>query len=67
MIKVAELTGHTERVLHMALSCDKTTVVSAGADETLRLWKCFPPDANKKKGTPKSKASGLNQFRSGIR
>jgi len=28
-------------VLHMAQSPDGTTVVSAGADETLRFWKCF--------------------------
>ena len=33
--------GHTARVLHMAQSPDGTTVVSAGADETLRFWKCF--------------------------
>ena len=67
MIKIAELTGHTERVLHLALSSDETTVVSAGADETLRLWKCFPPDPNKKTTTPKVKASRTNQYRSGIR
>ena len=67
MVKVAELTGHTERVLHLALSSDETTVVSAGADETLRLWKCFPIDPNKNKNTPKSKNSSLSQYRSGIR
>ena len=67
MIKVAELTGHTERVLHLALSSDETTIVSAGADETLRLWKCFPPDPNKKVDTPKSKSCSFNQFRSSIR
>jgi WD40 repeat protein len=38
MVKVAELTGHTARVLHMAQSPDGTTVVSAAADETLRFW-----------------------------
>ena len=36
MERVAELMGHTERVLHTALSPDGTTLVSAGADETLR-------------------------------
>ena len=41
MTKVAELSGHSQRVLSMAMSPDATTVVSAGADETLRFWKCF--------------------------
>ncbi|XP_014673332.1 PREDICTED: cell division cycle protein 20 homolog [Priapulus caudatus] len=49
MNKVAELVGHTARVLHMAMSPDGSTVVSAAADETLRLWNCFMPDAQKKK------------------
>lgn len=39
MVKMAELTGHTSRVLHMAQSPDGTTIASAGADETLRFWK----------------------------
>jgi len=41
MVKVCELTGHTSRVLHMALSPDGETVVSASGDETLRFWKLF--------------------------
>ena len=41
MAKVAELTGHTSRVLHLAQSPDGTTVVSAAADETLRFWRSF--------------------------
>ncbi|XP_063932465.1 anaphase-promoting complex subunit cdc20-like [Zophobas morio] len=43
-VKIAELTGHTSRVLHTALSPDGQTVVSAAADETLRFWKCFEED-----------------------
>ena len=41
LAKVAEMTGHTSRVLHLAQSPDGNTVVSAAADETLRFWKCF--------------------------
>ena len=36
MERTAELTGHTERVLHLCLSPDGSTLLSAGADETLR-------------------------------
>ncbi|KAG2393544.1 hypothetical protein C9374_007075 [Naegleria lovaniensis] len=39
--KVAELTGHTSRVLHLAQSPDGSHVVSAAGDETLRFWKIF--------------------------
>lgn len=44
MRKIAELRGHTSRVLHLALSPDGTTVASAAADETLRFWKVFQPN-----------------------
>lgn len=46
-LQAAELTGHTARVLHMAQSPDGSSVVTAGADETLRFWKVFgePPTA----------------------
>ncbi len=46
MKKIAELRGHTSRVLHLALSPDGTTVASAAADETLRFWKVFQPTSN---------------------
>lgn len=39
------LTGHTARVLHAAISPNGTTLVSAGADETLRFWNVFPSKA----------------------
>jgi len=41
MAKIAELTGHSSRVLHMALSADGSTVCSAGADESLRFWRVW--------------------------
>lgn len=46
--KVRELMGHTGRVLHMAAGPDGSSVVTAGADESLRFWKLL--------GEPKSKA-----------
>ncbi|KAL1431347.1 hypothetical protein MTO96_014204 [Rhipicephalus appendiculatus] len=49
MRKVADLTGHTARVLCMCLSPDGSMVASAGADETLRIWNCFAVDPAKKK------------------
>ena len=48
LVKVAELRGHTRRVLHMAASPDGTTIVTAAADETLRFWKCFQKNDDKK-------------------
>ena len=38
---MADLRGHSSRVLHLAMSPDGTTVASAAADETLRFWKVF--------------------------
>jgi len=56
LTKTAELTGHTARVLHLAMSPDGTTVLSAGADETIRMWKCFMVDPAKRKEPSESKA-----------
>jgi cell division cycle protein 20 (cofactor of APC complex) len=41
MQKITELKGHTNRVLHLSLSPDGTTIASAAGDETLRFWKVF--------------------------
>merc|ERR1719183_1139187 len=49
MVKLAELTGHSSRVLHLAQSPDGTTIVSAAADETLRFWRVFGPCEKSKK------------------
>ena len=39
--QVREFRGHNARVLHMSLSPDGTTIVSAGADESIRFWEIF--------------------------
>ena len=43
MKKMAVLTGHTFRVLYLAISPDGQTLVTGAGDETLRFWKVFPP------------------------
>eukprot|EP00392_Amoebophrya_sp_AT5.2_P005878 g5888.t1 len=42
MSKVCTLTGHTYRVLYLALSPDGQSVVTGAGDETLRFWNVFP-------------------------
>ncbi|KAJ6697341.1 hypothetical protein OIU85_003688 [Salix viminalis] len=41
MVKMAELNGHTSRVLYMAQSPDGCTIATAAGDETLRFWNVF--------------------------
>ena len=62
MVKVAELTGHTSRVLHMAQSPDGTTICSAAADETLRFWKILSGGNASKKERALAKDSMLNSM-----
>lgn len=42
MSKVSTLTGHTYRVLYLAISPDGQTIVTGAGDETLRFWNVFP-------------------------
>ena len=42
MTKLATLTGHTMRVLYLAVSPDGQTIVTGAGDETLRFWNLFP-------------------------
>ena len=42
MDKIATLTGHTYRVLYLAMSPDGSTIVTGAGDETLRFWNIFP-------------------------
>lgn len=61
LVKAAELTGHTERVLHMAVSPDGSSVVTAGADETLRFWKVFGEPVCKDTKVVHSSGSGMHR------
>ncbi|CAB4027806.1 cell division cycle 20 homolog [Paramuricea clavata] len=49
MTRVADLVDHSARVLCMSMSPSGEHVASAGADETLRIWKCFDRSQLKKK------------------
>ncbi|CEG39696.1 Anaphase promoting complex, Cdc20, Cdh1, and Ama1 subunits [Plasmopara halstedii] len=42
MAKLATLTGHTFRVLYLAMSPDGQTIVTGAGDQTLRFWNAFP-------------------------
>eukprot|EP00850_Spirogloea_muscicola_P004719 SM000020S06069 [mRNA] locus=s20:861409:864749:- [translate_table: standard] len=42
MSKLATLTGHTMRVLYLAIAPDGQTIVTGAGDETLRFWNIFP-------------------------
>ena len=59
-MRVAELTGHTSRVLHMAQSPDGTTICSAAADETLRFWKVLSGGEQNKKSKSAAQSSVLS-------
>lgn len=66
MSKVATLTGHTLRVLYLAMSPDGQTIVTGAGDETLRFWNVFP--GPKTKGDPSDSSSMLDfQGRTAIR
>eukprot|EP00052_Salpingoeca_macrocollata_P033384 m.8228 g.8228 ORF g.8228 m.8228 type:complete len:113 (+) comp5065_c0_seq2:1103-1441(+) len=41
MSQIATLTGHSMRVLYLAMSPDGQTIVTGAGDETLRFWNVF--------------------------
>jgi len=66
MTKVADLTGHTSRVLLLATSPDNSTVASVAADETIRLWKIWPT-MKEKKGVKTGKSHPVSMLAQSIR
>ncbi|GAB5357194.1 hypothetical protein AAMO2058_000353200 [Amorphochlora amoebiformis] len=67
MTRLADLQGHSSRILHTALSPDQTMVCSAAADETLRFWKVFEAPSRKRSAehhsVPSSKRSIMRSIR----
>lgn len=63
MTKIKELTGHTARVLNMDISPDGTSIVSAGADETLRFWNVFGAASTRSSGDLSELALGGRTIR----
>lgn len=62
LAKVADLYGHSHRVLHMAQSPDGQTICSVSPDETLRFWKVWAPEAAAKKRAGPAAAGGANRM-----
>lgn len=48
LVKVADLEGHSGRIVGLAQSPDGSLVCSAAADETLRFWRVFSPASSEK-------------------
>ncbi|WZZ14468.1 hypothetical protein YC2023_107557 [Brassica napus] len=62
--QLATLTGHTFRVLYLAVSPDGQTIVTGAGDETLRFWNIFP---SPKSQSRESKIGALSFGRTTIR
>jgi len=59
---LAELIGHSARVLHTSLSPDGNKLVSLASDETLRFWKLYNDSCKQPKLKKKSYAEIKNSF-----
>ena len=52
MTKVATLTGHTSRVLYLAMNPEGSQIVTGAGDETLRFWNLFPSSSSRSSQNP---------------
>lgn len=64
MCKVREFGHHKSRIINICQSADGLTVVSAGADETLRFWSVFGPPAEEKASF--SELDGILSFKTSL-
>lgn len=63
MEQIVSLTGHTFRVLYLAMSPDGQTVVTGAGDETLRFWKIFNKRSGRDQGREGSKLAEWGTIR----
>ena len=52
LVQVAKLTGHSYRVLYLAMSPDGEAIVTGAGDETLRFWNVFSKARSQKVTSP---------------
>ena len=64
MNKIAELNGHLNRALYMAMSPDGCTLVSGSSDETLRFWNINEREKIKKKNKEHNSNNAFSCFQS---
>ena len=62
MNKIAELNGHLNRALYLAMSPDGCTMVSGSSDETLRFWNINERDIVIKKNKESNSGNALSCF-----
>ncbi|XP_036596335.1 fizzy-related protein homolog [Trichosurus vulpecula] len=51
LTQVAKLTGHSYRVLYLAVSPDGQVIVTGAGDQILRFWKVFPKSQSRASGS----------------
>lgn len=67
MAKLATLTGHSYRVLYLAVAPDGQTIVTGAGDETLRFWSVFPGPKSAGGGGGAGSGSSSSLMRTTIR
>ena len=60
MKRIQDFTGHSARILNIAQNPEGSTVVSAGADETLRFWPVFESSIAKSSSCQDSPQRGMS-------
>jgi cell division cycle 20-like protein 1 (cofactor of APC complex) len=67
MTKLSTLTGHSYRVLYLAVAPDGQSICTGAGDETLRFWSIFPGPKAAGGGAGGAGSSGSSLMRTTIR